>query len=650
MSQWRENDKGSLSGSSFDESPETVDSLPIKWPHNAELIDDPNWFEVDEQAVVPLTNRLIKADHFNYYADAICALEYYLRDHQGQAWLIDADGNTTPCSSAANLPRITGSMLSSAIFQGSGLILAVQSVTVTGVSLNMISSGLAPYNYQYTGTIPSVFGTNPWSALNFSITHSVEIQSASGKGLWANLPDGGVGGKGITAAINTTPFIWGMVTPVSGSLTGFQCSLRIMNTTPIVSGSDGGDAWSSPWYPVDAYNTWTTDYIWAGNAPFGAMIGPTFVNRPSGDTFPMYRAATGNAGWHRFDWRWGGTAALSLCEIGTPFSGYGGGMVYILREYNNMSLVYDLDSASADLNDSQDVGIEFGLHSWFTGHWDFQIGGGQQGGIFRHLLTPSASGYGIKGGVFLRLQHLTGGLRKSFDSRHPQYSGYLLRFGAQPSSGQTGANDYKSLHKDNVGSWAIMKVRYESFCGAQLIPNFDDSHYFWYDDTNGRSKPATGTWFTSAEVPGEYQVLAYGSEIIEPQMVWTMTNGYIASGGLNYRYRFQMVGSVISLLKQTTTNGPWTTIFSMTDPSPLSLVVNQSHYYPGGLFAKTSFGSYQPLSQVPQSGYKLVFSNPIVYSVASAPTSGGIDLGTSSIKMTFLMSKISGHDTEPPLQ
>jgi hypothetical protein len=32
MSQWRENDKGSLSGSTFDSTPEVLDTLPIKGP------------------------------------------------------------------------------------------------------------------------------------------------------------------------------------------------------------------------------------------------------------------------------------------------------------------------------------------------------------------------------------------------------------------------------------------------------------------------------------------------------------------------------------------------------------------------------------------------------------------------------------------
>lgn len=647
MSQWRENDKGSLSGSTFDSTPEVLDSLPIKWPHNAQTIDDPNWFAADEQAVVPLTNRLIKADHFNYYADAICALEYFLRDHQGLAWMIDANGNTTPCSSSANVPRITGTQLGSSIYQGSTLLLATQTTVVTGVSLSQLASGLTPYNIQYTGTIPTVFGTNPWSSMNFGITHCVEVQSASGKGLWADLPTGGVGGKGITAAINSTPILWSMVTPVSGSLTGFQASIRIINSTPFVSGSNGGDSWTNAWHPVDSYGTWTTDWIWAGNTPFGALIGPTYLTRPSQNVFPMYRAASGPHVWHYFDWRWGGTTALSLCEIGTPFSGYGGGAASVPAESHNSSLVYDLDSADVALTNSQDVGIEFGLHSWFTGHWPLNIGGGQEGGIF--LYTLNASAYGIKTGVFLRLQHLTGANRKSFDSRHPQYSGYLLRLGSMATSGFTGS-DYKSLHKDNIGSWSILKVRYESFLSNQFNGQAkDDCRMFWYDDTNGGAKPATGQWFTSAYVPGEYYVLAHGTEIIEPYMEWNLTNGHIASGGLNYRYRFQIVGSTISLLKQTTTNGPWSTMFSMDDPSPLSLVVDQSHYYPAGLFAKTSFGYYQAGISTPQAGSKVVFSNPSVYSVASAPTSGGLDLGTGSIKLSFLMSKISGHDTEPPL-
>lgn len=602
-----------------------IDELPKVWPYNAEPILDPTYFSGAEKTLVPLTGRIIRSLYFNNFADSLAAVQHRIKDNVGNVIWIDANGVPTDCAITVPLKTIQAyTRLNTELY------FAFASKTVTAD----FSASVTGYAFQTQIDIPSGFSGTPLSSNNFAASVTAHVIDNQDSGIWANQLNN------VLSNLNQANFLSLSYAPDKSNPTKLNVwGKNITRSNPNLVSQD--------------YNWQVSGNVDMLNILAGGTYFTGYSTKPKHPVFRTRFALSQEPLWHMsartrslqrvhirstLDW---GDSKVKVGKI-FPYTdvnetrGVAGGILTRDRVLNPDVVPNPVD-----------VAISFSFNGYFFNTY------------LRDDLFERGPGYITKSGVFLRLNRHSTPIPKNliaegYDyNNYPWFEGYLLRFNAQPIDASDNALDggfYKVDKK--VGSWCIMKVRYEQFGGEhESYKRFWDLCHGAAFDVNApltvgvQAKAITSHPRLAFNPPGEYEVLAY-NPVGEEFIPFIQRTGYetFTDVGSNMQYKFEIVGDTIKVYKRnlnvTTT---WTTILTVVDPNPIYATPG-ALYTPSGLYSK---GSIWADDRVNESGFvgnenELSLCNITEHTIFNNDSS-------KEVRLDALFYKIPGQDTTPTI-
>lgn len=604
------------------------DQLLKAWPTEGIPINDPARFPADEQALIPVNGRTIRSSLFNGMADALVGIQHRLKDNAGKAYQIAADGTYTLCSELAPLNDLIARWTTS--FTNTDIRLAYVRETLTST----LAVGGTAYSFTADIDVPATIGALA-SSNNVGVIVSPKIRDNTETGLWYNKTGN------ILTEIEDVKYIAVSHCPDYSDPTVLKVYGQVITNGSSVTAASATYSWNN-------YITKTETLQQIQADPNHGLRGFSYKAK------------------HPLFWNYYANTPEALTELSAvPGS--------LIRTRINASMDWDeAKNAVSPIypyrdNDSergisggilsrnrtkypdsttnpQDVFIDFMYHGY---HSDYFMPG----------YLEANGGYLTRSGVFLRMYRSTNPsdwpasiditLSGNYDYRnYPWYQGYLLRFNSDRISSADASNGTFAI-PTRVGSWAIMKVQYEQF-GATS----DSPQYWWPNVNDTETLPTTGVTYYSANTapyddapPGRWSVLAYapdGEEFI-PCITRSVSNRDVFQDtGQRWIYRFQIIGSTISVLKREQSSSTWTEVLSVTDPDPQTAVAN-AEYFPSGLYGGPGIwgGDASTSGRFGRNGI-LGLSNI---------TEGTFGIGDPSktIDLDCLFFKLPGEDSNPSI-
>jgi len=621
---YRPNDKAKLVNTFATSDFTDYDSLTIKWPHNAERVNDTNWLREDEKPLVPFIGRIIRASDLNSYADSIVSLQHYLKEKHGNIYLLTSSGEVSLCvSPTLDSNTLTYTTPASVLAEDDTLVSFTQ-VTHTGATVT--SSLTSAVSISGTVSIPAVFGSDPYANRSFNVVGSIEVQGSSDKGWFEASTDAQALEKArgsYTGWVGTAP---------GSSLTQFNYHIVLSKMTSMTPASSSSIEVEYPWTITKnlAGNEFNTDstsvlrtlvkssYTSSYSFWYTASASSTGTAYPNGG-LDNITAVPGSL--NRLECK--GSAIWSGSY--PPYS-TAGGLIYHEDVYNQSY---------------EDTGIEFSWHSWnlptlwVQNYPHFHIAGPALR-VSSHTTPKTVSGY-------------TSGT---------QYYGYAVKFFAYPNNRTLKINDFNnapgSYNKDIVfaGSVAIVKFRYDDF-------GYDDNLYslVYINGLSNANLLGNGGWwgtyvtgtnsdgyYKSDTIPAEYKVLAStvteyvsGTGSYDPILQLNPANTSWYFAGLHY-WRFEMVGDTLTL-SRSTDGSSWTTVLTYVDSDPFTY--SSGVKIPSAFYNKSYTGSQMSESE-------MVFSNIKSYAVTE-PDSTEPEDSTLDLKVKFLISMANTSNANLPV-